>query len=194
MSCLPGGFSQGGALALYTALTMEKPLAGILALSSWLPLHKTFPEVEWCRVILDHGSVHLSGLGNAWESVSNIWWNVFFFPMGCCWTWLISSLTVCSTLSLSYVLLNWSVGSMLGACQEPVCQSLTDNWPTISWGSSVSKLPKKNMNHIYFLALLKSNIVLCCTSYVSKFLFEMFCNIFVISYLKIEIMSWVSLC
>lgn len=39
-----GGFSQGGALALYTALTMEKPLAGILALSSWLPLHKTFPE------------------------------------------------------------------------------------------------------------------------------------------------------
>lgn len=40
-----GGFSQGGALALYTALTMEKPLAGILALSSWLPLHKTFPEV-----------------------------------------------------------------------------------------------------------------------------------------------------
>ena len=68
-------------------------------------------------------------------------------------------------------------------------QSLTDNWPTISWGSSVSKLPKKNMNHIYFLALLKSNIVLCCTSYVSKFLFEMFCNIFVISYLKIEIMS-----
>lgn len=39
-----GGFSQGGALALYTALTMEKPLAGILALSSWLPLHKSFPQ------------------------------------------------------------------------------------------------------------------------------------------------------
>ena len=60
MPCLPGGFSQGGALALYTALTMEKPLAGILALSSWLPLHKTFPEVEWCRVILDHGSQTLN--------------------------------------------------------------------------------------------------------------------------------------
>ena len=41
-----GGFSQGGALALYTALTMEKPLAGILALSSWLPLHNSFPEVK----------------------------------------------------------------------------------------------------------------------------------------------------
>jgi len=38
-----GGFSQGGALALYTALTMDKPLGGILALSSWLPLHKSFP-------------------------------------------------------------------------------------------------------------------------------------------------------
>ena len=49
MHCLlasPGGFSQGGALALYTALTMEKPLAGILALSSWLPLHNSFPEVR----------------------------------------------------------------------------------------------------------------------------------------------------
>lgn len=42
---LPGGFSQGGGLALYTALTMEKSLAGILALSSWLPLHKSFPQV-----------------------------------------------------------------------------------------------------------------------------------------------------
>lgn len=40
-----GGFSQGGALALYTALTMEKTLGGILALSSWLPLHKEFPKV-----------------------------------------------------------------------------------------------------------------------------------------------------
>lgn len=39
-----GGFSQGGALALYTALTMEKTLGGILALSSWLPLHKEFPK------------------------------------------------------------------------------------------------------------------------------------------------------
>lgn len=48
-----GGFSQGGALALYTALTMEKTLGGILALSSWLPLHKEFPKVisnlfYWC--------------------------------------------------------------------------------------------------------------------------------------------------
>ena len=40
-----GGFSQGGALALYTALTMEKTLGGILALSSWLPLYKEFPKV-----------------------------------------------------------------------------------------------------------------------------------------------------
>lgn len=38
-----GGFSQGGALALYTALTTEKTLGGILALSSWLPLNKSFP-------------------------------------------------------------------------------------------------------------------------------------------------------
>lgn len=40
-----GGFSQGGAVALYTALTHEKPLAGVVGLSCWLPLHKDFPQV-----------------------------------------------------------------------------------------------------------------------------------------------------
>jgi len=39
-----GGFSQGGALAIYSALTYTKPLAGVMALSCWLPLNKTFPE------------------------------------------------------------------------------------------------------------------------------------------------------
>lgn len=38
-----GGFSQGGALAMYSALTFPEPLAGIIALSSWLPLHSKFP-------------------------------------------------------------------------------------------------------------------------------------------------------
>lgn len=32
------GFSQGGAMALYTALHCELPLAGVIALSSYLPL------------------------------------------------------------------------------------------------------------------------------------------------------------
>ncbi len=32
------GFSQGGAMALYTGLSTEQPLAGIIALSSYLPL------------------------------------------------------------------------------------------------------------------------------------------------------------
>ncbi|XP_023578257.1 acyl-protein thioesterase 2 isoform X1 [Octodon degus] len=39
-----GGFSQGGALSLYTALTCPHPLAGIVALSCWLPLHRNFPQ------------------------------------------------------------------------------------------------------------------------------------------------------
>lgn len=38
-----GGFSQGGALALYSALVYPKTLAGVMALSCWLPLHKSFP-------------------------------------------------------------------------------------------------------------------------------------------------------
>lgn len=40
---LLGGFSQGGGLALYSGFTYDKPLAGIIALSSWLPLHKDLP-------------------------------------------------------------------------------------------------------------------------------------------------------
>uniref|UniRef100_A0A8C7TNJ4 palmitoyl-protein hydrolase n=1 Tax=Oncorhynchus mykiss TaxID=8022 RepID=A0A8C7TNJ4_ONCMY len=39
-----GGFSQGGALSLYTALTCQQQLAGVVALSCWLPLHKSFPQ------------------------------------------------------------------------------------------------------------------------------------------------------
>jgi len=38
-----GGFSQGGATALYSALTADKDYAGIVALSTWLPLHSKFP-------------------------------------------------------------------------------------------------------------------------------------------------------
>jgi len=34
-----GGFSQGGALALYTALNTDHKLAGVIALSCWAPLH-----------------------------------------------------------------------------------------------------------------------------------------------------------
>lgn len=40
-----GGFSQGGALAIYSALTFPEPLAGVIALSAWLPLHQKFPAV-----------------------------------------------------------------------------------------------------------------------------------------------------
>lgn len=40
-----GGFSQGGALALYSAFRLEKPLAGIIALSCWVPLNKQFPDL-----------------------------------------------------------------------------------------------------------------------------------------------------
>ncbi|XP_068189616.1 acyl-protein thioesterase 2 [Antennarius striatus] len=41
-----GGFSQGGALSLYTALTYQHELAGVVALSCWLPLHQSFPSAS----------------------------------------------------------------------------------------------------------------------------------------------------
>lgn len=42
-----GGFSQGGALSLYSAFGYNlPPIGGVLALSSWLPLHKTFDKLQ----------------------------------------------------------------------------------------------------------------------------------------------------
>lgn len=45
---LIGGFSQGGALALHIGLTNTQALGGIIALSGWLPLHKSFPAARKC--------------------------------------------------------------------------------------------------------------------------------------------------
>lgn len=41
-----GGFSQGGALALFAGLTFTEALAGIVAFSCWLPMHKSFPALR----------------------------------------------------------------------------------------------------------------------------------------------------
>jgi phospholipase/carboxylesterase len=38
------GFSQGGAVALYAGLTSDRPLAGIMALSAYLPLSQQLTE------------------------------------------------------------------------------------------------------------------------------------------------------
>jgi phospholipase/carboxylesterase len=39
-----GGFSQGGVMALFTGLSHERPLGGIMALSCYLPMQKDFEE------------------------------------------------------------------------------------------------------------------------------------------------------
>ena len=49
-----GGFSQGGAVALYSALsTRQEPLGGILALSTWMPLHNKIQVVLWVYYKMD---------------------------------------------------------------------------------------------------------------------------------------------
>lgn len=40
-----GGFSQGGAMSLFSGLTASTKLAGIVGLSSWLPLSVKFKEL-----------------------------------------------------------------------------------------------------------------------------------------------------
>lgn len=54
---LLGGFSQGGAIALFTGLSAPFKLAGILALSTWLPLSKSIPweNAQKQKVLQCHG-------------------------------------------------------------------------------------------------------------------------------------------
>ena len=51
-----GGFSQGGALSLYSSLRSERTLGGVVALSCWLPLPANFPTVS-CYIYMKHGNV-----------------------------------------------------------------------------------------------------------------------------------------
>jgi len=39
-----GGFSQGGAVALHTAMRLTIPIGGYIALSTWLPFASSYPE------------------------------------------------------------------------------------------------------------------------------------------------------
>ena len=45
-----GGFSQGAAVSLLTALTNERKLGGAIALSGWLPLHTKIKGV-WIKTL-----------------------------------------------------------------------------------------------------------------------------------------------
>jgi phospholipase/carboxylesterase len=52
-----GGFSQGGALALYAGLRYPQPLGGIVSFSGWLPLlDPAAPALAASRVLLVHGT------------------------------------------------------------------------------------------------------------------------------------------
>lgn len=54
------GFSQGGAMALYTGLRYTRPLAGIIALSCYLPLKSSTDELHEANkhtmILQNHGS------------------------------------------------------------------------------------------------------------------------------------------
>ncbi len=53
---LLGGFSQGGAMSLYTAFHQGYPVSGVLALSAYLPLRQQLPRAEFAApVFWGHG-------------------------------------------------------------------------------------------------------------------------------------------
>jgi Phospholipase/Carboxylesterase len=47
-----GGLSQGGAVSLLTTITIKKPLAGLFALSTYIPLRRKTPEVKILAIFL----------------------------------------------------------------------------------------------------------------------------------------------
>ena len=49
-----GGLSQGGAVSLLTTITIEKPLAGLFALSTYIPLRRKTPEVILAKSLFNH--------------------------------------------------------------------------------------------------------------------------------------------
>lgn len=56
-----GGFSQGGAVTLYAGLTYQKPLAGLIPLSTYLPISDVFlknrhPENFKTPLLMVHGT------------------------------------------------------------------------------------------------------------------------------------------
>ncbi|XP_071837893.1 acyl-protein thioesterase 1-like [Apostichopus japonicus] len=85
-----GGFSQGGAVALHAALTMNKKIGGLILLSTWLPLHaKILKEVKGDKsfpVFQAHGTsdpVVNFALGKmSYEKVKSVLPNITFKDYG----------------------------------------------------------------------------------------------------------------
>ena len=74
-NCL-GGFSQGGAIALYAGVTAEKQLAGITALGTYFPLDHNVFQVKASRT-------HLSIL---------YWMDAYLNTLDCCFYFCIITL------------------------------------------------------------------------------------------------------
>ena len=49
------GFSQGGVIALHTAMQLNLPLAGVLALSTYIPMRESVDSQQKQKVFLAHG-------------------------------------------------------------------------------------------------------------------------------------------
>ena len=70
-----GGFSQGGATALYAAMTAPLKFAGVIALSTWMPLAKEIPA----KLQKVDGKLQMpvfQGHGDADQLVSLDWGNM----------------------------------------------------------------------------------------------------------------------
>lgn len=50
-SIVIGGFSQGSVISLLTGITSKRKLAGVVALSGWVPLNHKIAEVSSQRIV-----------------------------------------------------------------------------------------------------------------------------------------------
>lgn len=106
------GFSQGGAIALYTALHCGFPLAGVVALSSYLPL-----ALECKPVLAKHTPIFIAGgqydpivLPN-WTKLSEQWLLAQGYHQLCCYDYPMEH-SIC--LEELYDLANWLTKNVSG--------------------------------------------------------------------------------
>lgn len=98
-----GGFSQGGSLAAFAGLTYTKPLAGLLLLSCWVPLHDTLMKVREekggtsdHRIIYKLTIMHHATLLREPHAVVAVKEHLFF-SMFCLYIYMYMYMTTCVT-------------------------------------------------------------------------------------------------
>ncbi|PPQ88424.1 hypothetical protein CVT25_011226 [Psilocybe cyanescens] len=93
-----GGLSQGGAISILTTLTIEKPLAGLFALSTYIPLRQKFPEAS-----IIHPIIYPCPTSNYGRNIPILWCHGTGDQQVICKDWKQLAKTLAGQLSIPFV-------------------------------------------------------------------------------------------